>query len=700
MRKYLLIGALGVAAAGGFFFVSSRGDLGAGESGRVQRIGGRRAAPSGGPQWTIVDGHDFTQAAPDPFSFCSGDSHCKAALTFDKNGHTVWRKSDGSARSGNTDHSATATLTGFGAYAGTILGDLDSPELSDQPDLDSLLGGDYTVVAVGYGADSTGGGGNGVGVFVEWGDTNGSLALYAGLNASGTLNCNGYESSTYYTTQGAGGVEPIGRFATDPFASMTISMCRRAGNTRVARSNGTNGTPNTTAGTRAVPVAGPIAVGGYHYAINLSGYYLNGQLVALLFFDQSKSDAWAQNLETSLWRTPGNVGIGVGDAWGQVDGTGTVWISAPAGYAATAANGLHAFGNDDGAVLKNAWATQSTDLSTATQVGTPTLTASVDYGPYSQYFNGAKKGQRFCDTSAVAQQGYVSEEMVSTHSSPALANHWYACAFTLAAADAGTTFDQAEIKVVTDGTATPDHLNITGMTYAPADNVLIFKMTGNPTTVKCQLLQGTTAAQQGCVNFYEGETSGHAGRLRYTINDTARGISQVNKFSAAPVPTGWSNGKIELIWRPRWNPRTAWASDTDVIYLLDAWNTIATHRVIFIPGYTVAGRTLVRTTNDTSTTEFDIDTLDFVPGHTYASAVVWTKAPDGTHCYVYALNDECSSIGCAHTIVASDESGAGICPGPADFTSPGCRYDTSICSDVDLLAYNVFTRSDGSSHAP
>src|SRR4029077_18044695 len=104
---------------------------------------------------------------------------------------------------------------------------------------------------------------------------------------------------------------------------------------------------------------------------------------------------------------------------------------------------------------------------------------------------------------------------------------------------------------------------------------------------------------------------------------------------------------------------------------LDVYNLVTTHRQIFLPGYTEPGRTLARVTNDSSSTEFTIDTLHFLPGHTYGICLQAEKAGDGVHSFDEVLVDECSTPSCAHTVVASDLTGTGTCPGPADIISLG-----------------------------
>lgn len=678
MRRWLLIGALGVAAAGGIYFATTRGDAAAGSGGRIARIGGRRtAAPASG--LTVAAAYDFTAAPTLPI--CVGDPHC--VMLCKVTSTPAWQCFDntGAQVSGMTQGSGTTYVGTFAAGVSAIndVTAATAPTAS-MAALDSLLDGTHNITVVGAGYATT--------------QENATFQhFFYHFNAAGLyVRREGSNFACAFNNSNA----TVGTAGVSELDGWVVWSCRKNGTSHVARVNGVNGTPVVGADGLA-----PDPTTAYFGSRASGTLAQNGPAAWVGFYDEAKSDAWTTSTENAWWGLPSTVTnvASVTQLLGKINGSNVDFFQANAAITDSAL-GVHTLRG-----FTNSWSADSTDFTGATPINSPVITTNVASGPLARWKN-APEVDRVVDASAVAFVG--GEGAASTPVRSGVGG--YTASFILAAGDTGVTKDKARIAWVTDGSSpsfacdatlsagacvvSGSGCNFSGLT-ASYVRIGCVMLATTPTSVKAQLLVGNATADTGSLLVAHGQTGQGTFADLPTADNVAHGSGwiQVTDASAWPSSPTSPKGKYEAVFVPQWNINATWAQPDGNIYLFDA-NTGSQHAAVMVPGYTSLGAVLgaLRSAGDGGGGVNDLiaGSVSTTPGATYVIALAW--AAHGAGCDGFLYFDSCPAAASCHatTLLKSDTSGTGSCPQAATVATLGNRFDGSVPTSVWIPRVTIF----------
>lgn len=355
---------------------------------------------------------------------------------------------------------------------------------------------------------------------------------------------------------------------------------------------------------------------------------------------------------------------------------------------------------------RNVWAADPLAAATWTAVGTPTTTSNVSAGPFAVWKK-ANEEDLIVDDSAAAFEGYRSLE-ASTYMDGG-AYYFNATCF-LKAGTSGTTTDSACLTFTSDGTyilrdggtsgecCFPGSLTTTSQRFE-----CVARVTG-ATTVKANVLVGSTAAQTGSIRTAQCQITEGPNIEQPLADNTARGNLS---YSLAPGTDSWPNaalgGAIEIVSTPLWDS-TEFVSDQAVgdstYYEFDAYLSTGTpsadHTMVMVYDYGAINHLLVGFgTGNVSDARCDLNItgLSRVHGVDDVTRGEW-RALGGGLCNVYAYHDVCAgaATSCyATTLVASNTTGTCLCPGNPDVVRLGNRLNGVAPTSAAFQVIRIYT---------
>ena len=348
----------------------------------------------------------------------------------------------------------------------------------------------------------------------------------------------------------------------------------------------------------------------------------------------------------------------------------------------------------NGANTQNLFAADNFDVSSWVDVGTPVVTASMGAGPWFVW-----KNQMACslmeDDTAGALEG---KRGANSYVADTLGHDSYRASFWISAGDAGADVTKARIAFnVTGGgwddAGTSFNCDTTGLDYTvrrvDCTSPPFWPDAGSP-TVKADLLVGNAAAEQGSLIVCGGKVEPRPWVDPFAPTNTSIGnSSQYVDPSAWSFSAGGGGGKVEVVFAPRWDPLNDWQSSQDVIYLFDASNSLPTHAVLMIFGYSQAGRALARIGNAGANTDIAVDGVGLTPGQFYAVSIEWRGS---STCDAVFRLDSCGSTapGSCHATTSIGTFTAGACPDTITEAKIGTRYDNTINSSLNFYSLTTY----------
>lgn len=631
--------------------------------------------------------HDFAEFAPASTYFgqsvgtlptCTGDSSCVMICKV---------TSGGSSWNCYTNTGADAGVVTQGT--GTTYQDTFGPGLKAMSDvtsakaprvvstsLDALFKADHTIVMGGYATTLTDP------TYQHWiGANDGSSRIFYVRNESGSLLC---------VWSGAGGTRSAS--STVAVNGWTVASCRQSGTDHYARNNGADGPLVSGAAITAnLTAATPYYMGDRETA----GLPMRGPLAFVAFYSEAKSDTQLRGIENSFWGVGLDAGLGLSGVVGLPNDAGTrVDFFAALAHAVSPDRGLRTVGQTEN--VDNNWAADPFAVESWTNVGTPLVGVNVASGPFAAWKNTAEC-DNLEDNDGAAFEGKASGEL--QRSIQTLAQHAWTIRVWASKGDAGTTRDKMRLALVSaDGIFLSDGGLEEDCDFTLDDTVKPYDCKGFTTdagvaTVKGRVLVGNTAATQGSITVCHAQDTPRPYAQLAVTNSTAFGSGNFQLDT-----TGWPStslkGKYEIVFTPLNNVSGSdWDNANGLIYLFDA-NVAASsaHAVVIIPGYSVAGHMLMRSTQGANSTEFDVTGISTTAGQRYAVSMEW-RPVGGGRCNLWARFNSCSgnAASCAaSTVVASSTDGTGYCPDQPTVVRLGDRYDQTVPSSVFIDAVRVY----------
>lgn len=464
------------------------------------------------------------------------------------------------------------------------------------------------------------------------------------------------------------------------------------GNSFIAcRKSGTNYTTwqnsASTSGTWTQAVGTINGVSAFFGRSSSTTVQLNGYAQSITFYSAAKTDAEIAMLEDQ-WEglTPSTMQSGLG-----------LFIAKGGRTFAPNANGKwHAFSNsvprvvvganaglliDEGVGSNASWAADPTNASTWTAIGTPTTTANVDSGPFSEYRNGAE-ADLIVDDDGAAFEGYESVRSAGTATGKYTAWCW------MRSGTSGVTTDKVRISVVAAGgtSAGSADCDFTGLTSTFEQKKCTASITGTATTIKGRVQVGNAASDTGSVivSFCQIDDDGWINDPHF--GDTAIGVDdiRVQQTEVAAWPT--SGLDVTVAFTPNFNKADFQPNpDTDDSWeIFDLFNVGQTdHRVLAWrynyanPAMATRGSGGATTTTDTYA---DVD-ISEVAGTKYAYRIQYKDCGGGKvnhKIYFDACPDPATCI--PRVQIGADQTCTKVAP-TTDWggVQIGCRYSRTVC---------------------
>jgi hypothetical protein len=619
---------------------------------------------------------EYSWAASGTLPTCTGDATCRF-LCYVSTG-TTWVCVDNTGANVGTIAQGTAPTAentfAPSRIARSNVSDTTAPSGTGSV-FDNIMAGDVTIIAGGI-WHPNGATANSAFVSIASADINNVLSMHVG---SGALSC----------TYGESGSFPIAT-VTAPLQGWAVVSQRRAGNVRTCRVNGTDGTPVSTAGTRAAGTTTTASFG--RERPGAAGRNLAGPLAFVAGYSEAKSTTWLKTTENAFWGAISDTGGGSSGLLGLPDDAGTnVDFFAAGAHPVSPDRGLRTVGqvNDN---IQALWAVDPFDVSSWTDVGTPLIGASSIANPFSRWQQ-AGGCYNLEDNSAAAFEGKESDEL--QRSTGAGAAHGWNVRVWASIGDAGTTRDRMRIALVSDGVFSVDAGAEVDCDFTLTNTVQPYDCVGyttdaGVTTVKGRVLVGNTAATTGSVTVCNAQDTAHPWPQLSLANATAFGASD-DSLSPATWPSTANRGKYEVVFTPLWDINgPQWDNNAGVLYLFDAFTAGPVHSVVFVGGYQMAGRFLARVTDSGgAATEFLLDGVSLTPWQRYAVAMEWEPTSSG--CAVTFRMNSCAGApsACFATVVVAGNP-AGVCPDQPTGVNLGDRYDDTVPTSVFIDAVRVY----------
>lgn len=618
---------------------------------------------------------------------CTGDAHC-VALCYVSSGTTWACKGNSGADVGVISQGVSPgseSTFAPGALARSAVGDLSAPTATGAA-FSNLMAGDFTIMSSGIWHAN---GVTGNSAYVSIGDATNLANLFSMFSSPTTFTCSYGESGVYPNATVSG-----------PLEGWAVVSCRRGGNNRIARVNGTDGTTVSTAGTRGIDAG--LTVGFGRERPLALGRNLAGPLAWVAFYDESKSTTWLRGTENAYWGVGLDAGLGLSGLIGLADDAGAnVNFFAAGAHVVSVDLGLRTVAQQTDNIQAK-WATDPFDVSAWTNVGTPLVGADrLLTSPFARWLQDGGCWN-LEDDSAAAFEGKESAELQRTNGTEA--NHGWNMKVWASKGDSGTTRDRMRIAIVaplgvflSDGGAEEDCDFTLDDTIKPYECVG-YTTDAGVTSVKGRVLVGNAAATTGSATVCNAQDTAHVYSQLSVANTTAFGAS-----GEQLDPSGWpfttdggssAQGKYEIVFTPINAISTPqWDNGHSLVYLFDAYTSSPVHSAVFVYGYQMAGRALARVTGPSgNATEFLVDNTVLVPGQRYAASLEW-RPVGADRCNVWYRFNSCSGAlaSCmATSIQGSLTDGTGYCPAQPEAVKLGNRYDNTVPTSVFVNAVRVY----------
>jgi hypothetical protein len=565
-----------------------------------------------------------------------------------------------------------------GRRARSNVTDANAPTIATSTVLSNMLAGDFTAICMGI-AHANGITGNSA--YVSIGHATAIDNVFSMFVGSGNFTCSYGESGSYPSAT-----------VPAPAEGWAVVSCRRSGNNRIARVNGTDGTTTSTAGVRGIDAGLTVGIG--RERPGAAGRNQAGPSMECAFYGASMSSTFLRYAENvGIWGVSLDAGAGNSGMVGLLNDAGTdVDFFAGGAHVVSPDRGLRTVGQTS-TNADNNWAADPFDVSSWTNVGTPLVGASGIANPFSRWQQ-ATGCYNLEDNDNAAFEGKESAELQRTTNVGA-AHAWNVRVWA-SIGDAGTTRDRMRLVVRSpDGVMRSDAGGEEYCDFTLDGTVRPYDCTAQTTdagvtTVKGRVLVGNTAATTGSVTVCHAQDTPMFYPQLALASSTAFGAGDERLD-----PSGWPStslkGKYEVVFTPLWNINTQWDNGAGVLYLLDAYTNAPVHSVVLVGGYQMAGRFLARVTNSGgSATEFLVDGVSLTPGQRYAASMEWRPRGAGRCRVVFRMNSCAgSAASCTATTILGSEPN-GYCPAQPAAARIGNRYDDTVPTSVFVDAVRVY----------
>lgn len=628
--------------------------------GRCQRSrGGRAVANAASAPFVLASSYNF--AAPDALPACNVGNSCVALCSINTGG-TAWQCVDASGASfgtATTGAGATFQPATFGRLAQT---DVTAANYSYvvSTTLDALFKGDHTVVIGAYGTGAT------LPTHQHWfGASDGTRSVYYRG-----------EGGNFVAVENEGAAVNTSTAGLQPTDGWSVASVRRSGTTSTTRVNGVDGTPVAAAAITNNFTAGTQFRFGER---NPTGLPLRGPLAFVAFYSAALSSASLKAMEFGFWGVDSAssvAGLGTGVQCLSPDG-GSVDCYQIGASMVSSVGFRHVWG----AVSTNRMAASPLDVSSWTDVGTPTITTNVSAGPFYRW-----KQTNECDL-VVDDDGAAFEGKRGPGNAFYRNSAYLTGSFWLAAGTSGTERTKARIIVSTDGTPATTTCDVTGLTSVPAVYSCPTSATlAGASTASVEVLVGNATTDTGSIVVCQGQsTAAKYVSIPQPVNTTL-GNSALRLDASGWPYSSTTQGKYEVVFTPVYDPLNDWSGDT--LYLFDGATSVPGHSALMLFGYTVAGRGLARLSDGTTTTDIQVDGVGLTAYQQYVTSLEWRKS--GSTCDAVWRLDTCSDATTCTASTTLGTSSAGACPAALSTAYLGNRYDNTVPTDVFVRAVRVY----------
>lgn len=334
----------------------------------------------------------------------------------------------------------------------------------------------------------------------------------------------------------------------------------------------------------------------------------------------------------------------------------------------------------------NKWAANALDLSTDSDVGTPTITANVSSGPFAVQTGGPE-----CDRMTTANAAALDGKQSATLGTAAQAGN--ASAYVKAG-----SLTTATIQVVVLGGGGSKSCPFTGLTSTARRLECRFVATGaGITSIKVRYLNGINVGDVGTTEVCHRQLTATINLEPAAIDNTLHGNTF---YTLAPTTDGWpdpvTGGAYEVVHTPLFDPSADWVgtgAGQGTYYLFDADIIGVDHTVATIFGYTAPGRMLAVFRDGLGgSSDITIDGVSLTAGTSYVTRQAW-RPLGASKCNLYVYHDTCGSPTTCHatTLIGSDTTGTAVCPGIPNRATLANRGDNTAPGSIVLNAVRVYS---------
>lgn len=647
-RSFLLAAGVAVVGVSGYFLQTENGTLAPMARERVER--GRAPRGGGSPtageaSFALAQSYAYPYAGADRVPLCTDDPECVfvchvGAVT---GSATAWecKGHDGLSVGTVTDPGGTVIDSLIPGVKAREITAADAPSIASAA-IDALFAPTqaYTVVVGGFTRASSS-------PNYFWADGDATVNITFQARTAGNMTCNNSVAAPLSSTSITNG--------------WGLASCRWNGASEYKATVNLASNTTTDATGHGTPTGGGEWYMGTNSARSVS---FDGPMVFVAGYSTSKSDAYMTTLMAKFYGTysaTGVLGSGVGQLTGEDNTatTGNVDMILPYGGQVISSSGaLTSKGHT------NTWAADALDLSTDTDIGTPTVNANVSSGPFAVWGKAAE-----CDELVAANVLALDGKRGATAGTAA---GYYNVSAFLKAGLTGVTRTKAQLCGVVAGGTGSACCNVTGLTStATRFQCTILAAGGGITSVRPEVRVGNATPDVGSIQVCHRQHTYGPNTEPPEPDNTAHGNLY---YSLDATADGWPNaalgGKREVAFIPKYDPDTQWvAGQTEAMRVLDSYVAAADHSVAFVFGYSTPARLLV-TSRDAvgGNSDITVDGIGLTAGTPYAAALAW-RPLGGGKCRLYAYLNACAGGVCNHpttgdatTLVASDVTGTAVCP--------------------------------------
>jgi len=685
------------------------GTVGTRPPGPKVAAGGGGSSSGGGGNYVLFDSLNFPGNSAARIPPCVGDYTCAVlCMVGAVDGSNTWQcvLPDGGAAGTVTDPGGTITDSFIpGVKAREMLTGTDSPSL-DYPALNDAGTGANTILVAGYSRGGPSG--------YDWwfNDTSGTLEFY-----QSSAQMTWYDSAVLQAIDGYNYITTINHLGWGIY-SLRWDGATDGGAHWFA--NADNGGAKIQEWYSPYGVIGGQWQSPYYFGTRSArDLYLNGPMLFWEVFTREFSDDDVANAMSNFYGVPSDGGTYTQWAYGvsyptgidNTDTTGNVDMMNGGGFLVPQdGTGLYSADGEG----TNLWAHDALDQGSNVKTGTGIVQTNVSSGPFAVWKNAAEC-DRLVDEDNSAFFCVWSKDAGIT--GPPTTSAWWGLSGYLKASDGGSVTSKARLVIRSDGTF-PDgghevDCDVNGLGYSATRPTCRALLSGSPTYLIGGICVGNAASDKGTVEVCQGQLTNSLS-LEPPVADDA--LRTAGVYGYRRTPPSWpapnfSAGAFELVTTAPNDPLNDWTTDVDVIYPIDLEQEstygAGDHTTVISYGYTAPGLLLVTDRDTVGYSDFEIQNIGLIQGHTYATRLEWDTPKAGSKCTARVKHNDCGVLpvgytatqarawydACkATTVIGTLSDPDAGCPAIPDWATFGARNQGSVLSTNQIHALRRYTR--------